>query len=591
MTDGLGSVSYSYNQLSQLTSEARTFTGVGSFTLSYAYNLAGALTSLTDPFGAQVGYSYDAAGRTSAITGSGFAGVSNYLPNVQYRAWGALKAGSYGNSKSVAVTYDNALRPAIYEVPGIIKKSYQYYADGSSKFVQDQLTTNSKFDRSYTYDHAGRITTALSGAEARGGGPTDDRPYHETTTYDALGHISGRTIRHWDRYESSADSYVNNRRVGWSYDADGRLTSGSTGYYSYDAAGQVHSFGDWNPYKTDQQSDGGGRRAKTVLQSFDSETSQWTTEKITYYVTSTVLQGELISEVSGSGTKERTFVHAQGVLAVQSVQGSNQYVEWRHFDASEASYRATAVDGSSTEAAEMDPQGANAGLIKPLTWPPPSSSGKLVPYGGIPDLLSLSGGCVLDDVPVPCDMPSANGSAQCENNQCHRYNPNLNDGRGGVEDFHSTADGYNGYMPGNAYYLGGGQWIAPGGYENESDGWDKAKDSLPQNTFDYCFKSSGLATASFKNPKTGKWMQNASDFHEGAADVLKEINTHEGVPLELMAVTWMNESSFKLGPLPHLNPGNSYDWDYGPFRLNPRWIDKDIIKGNIKNSGHFSLYL
>jgi hypothetical protein len=41
MTDGLGTNSYSYNSLSQLTSETRTFTGVGAFTLSYDYNLAG----------------------------------------------------------------------------------------------------------------------------------------------------------------------------------------------------------------------------------------------------------------------------------------------------------------------------------------------------------------------------------------------------------------------------------------------------------------------------------------------------------------------------------------------------------------------
>jgi hypothetical protein len=44
-------------------------------------------------------------------------------------------------------------------------------------FTQDQLTSNSKFDRLYLYDHRGRITTALTGAEARGQGPTNHRPY------------------------------------------------------------------------------------------------------------------------------------------------------------------------------------------------------------------------------------------------------------------------------------------------------------------------------------------------------------------------------------------------------------------------------
>ena len=50
MTDGLGAVSYVYNPLSQLMSETRTFTGVnGTYALTYGYNLAGQLNSITNP--------------------------------------------------------------------------------------------------------------------------------------------------------------------------------------------------------------------------------------------------------------------------------------------------------------------------------------------------------------------------------------------------------------------------------------------------------------------------------------------------------------------------------------------------------------
>src|SRR4029079_7332943 len=78
MTDGMGSVSYAYNNLAQLTSETRTFTGVGSYTLSYGYNLAGELASVTNPWGAQVSYAYDKAGRVSAVNGAGYPGVTSY---------------------------------------------------------------------------------------------------------------------------------------------------------------------------------------------------------------------------------------------------------------------------------------------------------------------------------------------------------------------------------------------------------------------------------------------------------------------------------------------------------------------------------
>jgi YD repeat-containing protein len=102
MTDSLGTVSYTYDQLSQLTAETRAITGVRSFTLNYTYGVRGQLSSITDPFGAQVGYSYDKTGRLSDVTGANFASVSSYASGLQYRAWGALKSLTYGNAKTVA---------------------------------------------------------------------------------------------------------------------------------------------------------------------------------------------------------------------------------------------------------------------------------------------------------------------------------------------------------------------------------------------------------------------------------------------------------------------------------------------------------
>lgn len=404
MTDGMGTTTYTRNQLSQLTSETRTLTGIGSFTLNYTYNLGGQLSSITDPFGAQVSYGYDKIGRLNAINGANFASVTTYASNLQYRAWGALKSLTYGNSKTLALGYDVNLNVSSYEIPGLMKKSYQYYDDGRLKSTQDQLTTNSKFDRLYKYDHVGRTTTALSGAEARGQGPTNDRPYNESMAYDAMGHLTLREIRQWDRSDTTGnETYTNNRRVGWVYDADGRLLSGSS-YYTYDAAGQISSFGDGDPYTTDQQFDGDGKRVKSTQRSLDPNTNQWITDKVTYYIHSSVI-GEVISEVNAQGAKERSFVFAgNNVFAVQSVAGSSQSVSWQHYDASGSSYRSTGATGTSAETGEMDPIGANAGVMKPLNWPPSTGSGKLEPYNGISELHNATNGCTLDRVPVPCDI-------------------------------------------------------------------------------------------------------------------------------------------------------------------------------------------
>lgn len=45
MSDSQGSSSYVYDSLSRMTSETRTFSGLGPFTLNYQYNLGGELTN------------------------------------------------------------------------------------------------------------------------------------------------------------------------------------------------------------------------------------------------------------------------------------------------------------------------------------------------------------------------------------------------------------------------------------------------------------------------------------------------------------------------------------------------------------------
>src|SRR5262249_35973320 len=75
MNDETGNVTYQYDQLSQLQSETRQFSGTGtppgSYSLSYEYNLAGELKAITDPTGSRLDYAYDTTGRLSSINGSG----------------------------------------------------------------------------------------------------------------------------------------------------------------------------------------------------------------------------------------------------------------------------------------------------------------------------------------------------------------------------------------------------------------------------------------------------------------------------------------------------------------------------------------
>jgi len=54
-----------------------------------------------------VGYTYDKSGHLTGVTGSGYAGVSTYASGLTYRAFGGIKGMSYGNGRSLSVTYDS----------------------------------------------------------------------------------------------------------------------------------------------------------------------------------------------------------------------------------------------------------------------------------------------------------------------------------------------------------------------------------------------------------------------------------------------------------------------------------------------------
>ncbi|HYJ87383.1 MAG TPA: hypothetical protein VEW46_15080 [Pyrinomonadaceae bacterium] len=134
------------------------------------------------------------------------------------------------------------------------------------------------------------------------------------------------------------------------------------------------------------------------------------------------------------------------------------------------------------------------------------------------------------------------------------------------EFFRAFADGYYGFIPGGAVYRGNGFFASHAGWDSEPERWSNA----PQRggSFVDCFSRSGLATAAFKDPADGRSMHDASEFWDGAADMLLEINQKEGgASLSLLAVTWMNESSFHMRGLPNTNAtSNTNRWSPKPTR-------------------------
>ena len=178
MTDGPGTATYQYDQLSRLSSESRSLNDLpnapvpnNDYTIAYGYNLAGKVTSITDPFGSQISYTHDAAGRLNSITrpaSPGAPGIPNTMSNIQYRAFGKLKQGTIGwngNTSTILYTHDAKMEVNRFQVSsataGTHGAQYQRYNDGRVSYVQD--LSDPEFDRLYSYDLMGRVTQGLTG--------------------------------------------------------------------------------------------------------------------------------------------------------------------------------------------------------------------------------------------------------------------------------------------------------------------------------------------------------------------------------------------------------------------------------------------
>jgi RHS repeat-associated protein len=362
MTDGLGTTTYHYDALSRMDWEDRQFGAIGTFRLSYAYNLANELTSITGPaqFGSvQVGYDYDTTGSLRNVTGSGYAGVSTYASDIRYRAFGAVKSMNFQDGHSLSTSYDNRMRPTSRNVSNVLGYNYSYL-DHSDKVNYARNLYDSTLDRSYEYDQVGALIFAHSGAEARAAFGIDgtpwgnsDGPYSHWYDYDKFGNMTfrfgwGGEVQGGAPYGGDTTlnySYSNgkNQLDGFGYDAAGNVTSGGGYANTYNAINQqTEAVG--GSYLLNQNYDGNGLRWGKY------ENNSWT-----FYLRSTVLGGAVICELGPTGGWSRGYVYgASELLAVQ--QGG---VYWNHEDALTKSRRVTDINGNIVSVSELDPWGAD----------------------------------------------------------------------------------------------------------------------------------------------------------------------------------------------------------------------------------------
>jgi YD repeat-containing protein len=418
----IGSTSYAYDQLSRMTAESRYFNGLissptsGNYTINYGYNLAGEMTSITDPFGAQIGYNRDTAGRVISVTGSGYGSITTYASGIQYRSFGAQKSVTYGDGGSAATSYNARMMPSSHQLsPSGFKlnEQYQYYADGRLQKMTDLDDRNQDigypdtarhFSRAQSYDQVGRLTSAT-------GSPSQFAtfPYSQNFGYDAFNNTTSHVgTYYYETPTSDGPTFVNNRRQNWTYYADGHSKHTPLAYdvnnnesiyrdWTYDAAGQmvqvkekIVAGNQTSTYVTAY--DGDGQSVREYLQ-------ENPTISDSYWLRSTVLGGNVLTMLDHSGNKTKTNIDVDGLLtAVQAPSGGYQNVSWIHTDPLGLS---TAGDTKSV----YDPSGnyipwQHAPTGPPNAYPPfsPSFGSLGSAFGSSQDL-----SCQMDGLPTSCD--------------------------------------------------------------------------------------------------------------------------------------------------------------------------------------------
>ena len=225
--DASGTISYAYNARGDVTQKTQTING-HAFKVSYGYDNADNLTSITYPDLTQVLYTRDAAERITAIKWSAGGPPKNVATGITYEPFGPITGLTYGNGLTETRTYDQDYRLTSLTDPNTLSWQLGYNADDDITGITDQLI--SADSQTLGYDNVNRLT----GASASG--------LYGTLSYgyDANGNrntetLSGtRTTFNISTTSNQLVSLSGGLHVNYSYDANGNISSDGTHTYTYD---------------------------------------------------------------------------------------------------------------------------------------------------------------------------------------------------------------------------------------------------------------------------------------------------------------------------------------------------------------------
>jgi len=180
---------YSYDAMNRLASVKQTLSTApgGQIVTTYAYDIHGNLTSVTDPNGNVTAYVYDDFGRMLSQT-SPVTGTTSY----SYDSAGNLTASTDANGVTTTRVYDALNRVTAATATGATSEATTWSYDGTAPFANGRLAsmTDPTGATSYSYERRGLLTTASDND-----GITTSFAYDADGNRTRLGYPSGRVVQ------------------------------------------------------------------------------------------------------------------------------------------------------------------------------------------------------------------------------------------------------------------------------------------------------------------------------------------------------------------------------------------------------------
>jgi RHS repeat-associated protein len=310
MTDAVGSVTYTYDNMNQPTLESRTLTGIsGTFTTSYGHNIKGDLTSMTYPSGRVVNFNYATGGgccnsRLASVADQTTGTILNGSMN--YNAGGGLLNSMLGNGIVQTVGYNARLQAtsinATLSGMSLMNFSYNY---GTSSTNTGRLLSRTdaiqpEHSATYSYDSIYRLGAVASGDPSASWGIA--------WTFDVWGNRVSQTPVGvaTSTIGTQTSGYTNNRNNANTYDVAGNQTADSLHTYTFNALNQITSIdGGTAAYVYD----GNGNRMKKVTSSETTYTFYGPGGIISEFTTSNT-----IATKTAAANDDRCFYHTSDKL-------------------------------------------------------------------------------------------------------------------------------------------------------------------------------------------------------------------------------------------------------------------------------------